>query len=79
MADDGGIDAKVESAVAGLADDQRRALALTHSSGHTCAEVARTMGVSESEVKGLLRGALIDLRSELLPPTSGRRVRQLSS
>jgi RNA polymerase sigma-70 factor, ECF subfamily len=66
---------RVRAAVAGLPDDQRRAVMLAFFGGRSYREVARILGIPEGTAKGQLRLALAKLSSNL-GPTS--RVGQLT-
>ncbi len=54
------------NALAGLPEEQRRAVELHHLLGYPLEDIARTIGRSESAVGGLLRRGLKKLRESLL-------------
>ena len=60
---------RLAEALAGLPEDQRRAVELHHLHGLPVEEVARTLGRSESAAGGLLRRGLKRLRELMREPT----------
>src|SRR5262249_33103653 len=59
---------RLAEALAGVPEDQRRAVELHHLHGQPVEEVARTLGRSESAVGGLMRRGLKRLRELMREP-----------